>query len=629
MRALTQAAYPFQPVPFTRVSIDDGFWRPRLETNRRVTLPFALKKLEQTGRIANFARAGSLEPGPHQGRRYNDSDVFKVLEGAADTLQLQPDPALDTHLDALIAKIAAAQEDDGYLYTARTIDPAHPPEPAGPARWSFLEQSHELYNVGHLYEAAAAHYQATGKRTLLDVALKNAALLTRVFGPEGRHDPPGHQEIEIGLVKLYRITGDGRYLQLAKFFLDARGRAHGRSLYGPYSQDHAPVVEQREAVGHAVRALYMYTAMADIAALTGDAGYVRAIDGLWEDVVRRKLYLTGGVGARHEGEAFGDAYELPNRTAYAETCAAIANVFWNYRLFLLHGDARYIDVLERTLYNGLLAGVSLDGERFFYPNPLASDGEFAFNAGRAATRQPWFDCACCPTNLVRFLPSLSGYVYAQREDALYVNLFVGGEARLRVREMPLRLWQTTRYPWDGAVTFFVEPEAPLTFTLYLRIPGWARGQPVPGDLYRYLEAEALPVSLAVNGEPWPVETERGFVPLRRRWRRGDVVELTLPLPVRRVVAHLRVAADRGKVALERGPLVYCVEGVDHAASVFDLVVPDGAPLRAERREGLLSGVTVLRGPVQTTAGATAELTAVPYYAWSHRGVGEMTVWLRH
>ncbi len=621
-----QYDYPFRPVPFTQVTIDDAFWRPRLETNHAVTLPFAFKKSGDTERIANFARAGGLEPGSHQGRRYNDSDVFKIVEGAAYTLHPQPDPGLETYLDGLIAKIAAAQEDDGYLYTARTIDPEHPPELAGATRWSFLEQSHELYNVGHLYEAAVAHYRATGKRSLLDVALKNAELIARVFGPGGRHDAPGHQEIEIGLAKLTHVTGDVRYLQLAKFFLDERGRAHDRTLYGPYSQDHAPVVEQREAVGHAVRAAYMYAAMADVAALTGDAAYVAAIDRIWEDVVGRKLYVTGGIGARHEGEAFGDAYELPNRTAYAETCAAIANVFWNHRLFLLHGDAKYIDVLERTLYNGVLAGVSLSGDRFFYPNPLASDGAFNFNAGNAATRQPWFDCSCCPSNLVRFLPSLSGYVYAQRDDAVYVNLFIGGEGRLQVRETPIRLWQTTRYPWEGTVALFVEPDAPVEFTLYLRIPGWSQGWPVPGDLYRYLGRDDVPVSLSINGEPWPVETERGFVPIRRPWQRGDQVELVLPMPVRRVVAHEPVKADRGRVALERGPLVYCAEGVDHAVSVFDLVVPDGAPLVAERRPYLLGGVTVLRGPVQMTAGATTTLTAVPYSLWSHRGVGEMTVW---
>lgn len=622
-----QNDYPFCPVPFTQVTIDDAFWQPRLETNRTVTMPFAFRKSEQTGRIANFVRASGLEAGPHRGRRYNDSDVFKVVEGAAYTLHLQPDPALDAYLDDLIVKIAAAQENDGYLYTARTIDPEHPPELAGPTRWSFLEQSHELYNVGHLYEAAVAHYRATGKRSLLDVALKNADLLARVFGPDGRRAAPGHQEIEIGLLKLTRVTGDPRYLELAKFFLDERGRAHDRTRYGPYSQDHAPVVEQQEAVGHAVRAAYMYAAMADLAALTGDADYVAAIDRIWEDVVGRKLYVTGGIGAQHKGEAFGDAYELPNRTAYAETCAAIANVFWNHRLFLLHGDAKYIDVLERALYNGVLAGVSLSGDRFFYPNPLASDGEFNFNAGRAPTRSPWFDCSCCPSNLVRFLPSLSGYVYAQRDDAVYVNLFIGGEGRLRVRETSVRLWQTTRYPWDGAVKLFVEPDATVEFTLYLRIPGWAQGQPVPSDLYSYLHRGDFPVSLSVNSEPWPVETERGFVPIHRTWQRGDQVNLVLPMPVRRVVAHERVMADRGKVSLERGPLVYCAEGVDHAASVFDLVVSDGAPLRAERRPDLLGGIPVLRGPVQTAVGVSTTLTAVPYHLWSHRGVGEMAVWL--
>ncbi len=442
------ADYPIRPVPFTAVEIKDGFWSPRLETNRSVTVRHDFDKCETTGRVANFAVAGGLAKGEFVGLfGFNDSDVYKVIEGASYSLRLRPDPGLESYVDEIIAKIAAAQEDDGYLYTAGTI-PTLAQKPTccvSRPRWSDIASGHELYNLGHLYEAAVAHHQATGKRTLLDVALKSADLLTRVFGPGRRLDPPGHQEVEIGLVKLYRATGEQKYLDQARFFLEQRGNAAGHKLYGAYSQDHVPVLQQTEAVGHAVRAGYMYSAMADVGALTGDEGYVRALGGLWDSVVSRKLYLTGGIGARREGEAFGDDYELPNRTAYAETCAAIANAMWNHRLFLLHGDAKYLDVLERIVYNGFLSGVSLDGERFFYPNPLASDGERSFNMGQKG-RSAWFDCSCCPTNVVRFLPSIAGYVYAQRERDVFVNLFVAGRGELDLGGLKLGIRQETALP---------------------------------------------------------------------------------------------------------------------------------------------------------------------------------------
>ncbi|MBM4081180.1 MAG: glycoside hydrolase family 127 protein, partial [Planctomycetes bacterium] len=402
--------YPIQPVPFTAVRVRDEFWQPRMETNRAVTVWYDLKKCEETGRIDNFAKAAGLMKGEFRGIPFDDSDVYKVIEGAAYSLALQPDPKLDKYLDEIIAKIAAAQEPDGYLYTARRLFPAEKmPAMSGRERWSNLASSHELYNVGHLYEAAVAHFLATGKRSLLDVALRNADFICQTFGPgaDQRKDPPGHQEIEMGLVKLYRVTAERKYLDQAKFFLDQRGRPEGHKLRGAGQQDHKPVVEQDEAVGHSVRACYMYSGMADVAALTGDAAYLRAIDRLWENVVGKKLYLTGGVGARPKGEAFGDAHELPNSTAYTETCAAIANALWNHRMFLLHGHAQYLDVLERIIYNGFLAGVALSGDQFFYPNPLEADGKRRFNHG-GATRQPWFGCACCPVNVVRFIPSLAG-----------------------------------------------------------------------------------------------------------------------------------------------------------------------------------------------------------------------------
>jgi len=616
--------YPFTPIPFTDVTFTDNFWAPRLQTNRSVTLPFNFRKCEETGRIDNFAKAAGWMEGKHEGIFFNDSDVFKVVEGAAYTLALAPDPALDSYLDDLIAKFAGAQEADGYLYTARTIDPtAVTAEREGLTRWSNLRVNHELYNVGHMYEAAVAHYQATGKRTLLDIALKNADLIDSVFGPGKRRDVPGHQEIEIGLVKLYRVTGDERYLRLAKFFLDERGHANGRQLYTNYGnpgymQDHLPVIEQTEAVGHSVRAVYMYTGMADMAALTGDTSYIAAIDRLWENVVGRKLYLTGGIGARHTGEAFGDDYELPNAEAYTETCATIANVLWNQRMFLLHGDARYIDVLELSLYNGFLSGVGLSGDEFFYTNPLASDGKTAVNRGRIG-RQPWFDCSCCPTNDVRFIPSLPGYVYATHEDSLYVNLFVAGQGTVTMGGQSVRLRQETNYPWEGKVRLRIDPEQRGEFTLRVRVPGWATNGPVPSDLYHFLDTHKVTPSLKINGETITPTMEKGYALLHRVWQPGDVVELILPLPVRRVGCHEAVGGNRGRVALMRGPLVYCVEGVDNGGSVADIVLADDAPLTVEHRPELLNGVTVIHGE---------GITAVPYYGWSHRGIGEMAVWLK-
>ena len=609
--------YPVQPVPFTNVHIQDGFWQSRMETCRTVTIPFAFRKCEETGRIRNFEVAGGLQEGEFQGIYYNDSDVFKIIEGASYSLSIHPDPQLEAYLDDLIAKIAAAQEDDGYLYTIRTISPDHKRLNDG-GRWGNLKDKHELYNVGHMYEAAVAHYQATGKRTFLDVAIKNADLVASVFGPGKNQGVPGHEEIEIGLAKLYRVTGNKKYLDLAKFFLDQRGNAGGHTLYGDYAQDHEPVVAQAEAVGHAVRAGYLYSGMADVAALEVDQNYVAAIDRIWENIVAKKMYLTGGVGARRRGEAFGNGYELPNATAYNETCAAIAQMMLNHRLFLLHGEARYMDVFERILYNGFLAGVSLEGDKFFYPNPLAADGKFKFNIGQAATRSPWFRTSCCPTNVSRFMPSVAGYVYAHRDDTLYVNLFMNNNATIDVTGGRLRVRQKTEYPWDGHVEITLDPEGLDEFTLLVRIPGWARNQPLPSDLYHYLQEKESRIRMSINGQPREIDLKNGYAVVSRKWQSGEVVELDVPMPVRRVVSHERVAEDQGKVAVERGPIVYCAEGIDNGGHALDLKLPDGTQLEAEQVPDFLGGVTVIRG---------AGITLIPYYAWSHRGAGEMAVWL--
>lgn len=632
--------YPNQPVPFTAVQVDDGFWLPRIETNRIVTIPFAMQKNRETGRIKNLAIAAGRAEGKYQGRRFNDTDVYKVIEGAAYSLTVHPDPDLEKQLDELIDLIAAAQEEDGYLYAARTADPENPAPGAGPERWSRLNGSHELYNAGHMYEAAVAYTQATGKSAFLDVAVRNADLLVKTFGPKKRLDYPGHQEVEIGLAKLFRTTGNRAYLELAKFFLDSRGGEQAGEPYAedsafaiynrkPYMQAHKPVLEQGEAVGHAVRAAYMYSGMADVAALGNHAPYIKAIDRLWENVVGKKLYLTGGIGARHTTEAFGDAYELPNETAYTETCAAIGNVFWNHRMFLMHGDGRYMDVLERTLYNGALSGVSLQGDCFFYQNPLASRGD--------RERSPWFEVSCCPGNITRFLPSVPGYIYAQKDDSLYVNLYIQNSAVLELKGRKLCIRQETEYPWQGHIKISLFPETDITFELKVRIPGWARELPVPSDLYRYVARSGLFPSLKVNDLPLDIKLDKGYASLRRTWTAGDVVEVELPMPVRRVLAHESVEADRGRMALERGPLVYCVEEVDHVESVHDMVVPDHIEFKISKQPELLKGIVAITGEVEVaseaaagkvSAAKTRTLFAIPYYAWAHRGPGEMAVWLK-
>jgi len=624
------ADYPYTAVPLTAVKLTDTFWAPRLETNRAVTIPFALEQSESTGRIKNFEIAGGAASGAFCTKYpFDDSDVYKVIEGAAYSLMVRPDTLLEKKIDEIIAKIGAAQEKDGYLYTARTIDPAHPPvDWVGKERWSNLYMSHELYNLGHLYEAAVAHHKATGKKSLLEIALKSADLVDSVFGPEKRQGTSGHEEIEIGLVKLYRLTGKKKYLNLAKYFLDERGDRRDRTLYGEYSQDHKPVIEQSEAVGHAVRAMYLYSGMADAAALTNDDAYVRALDRIWDDVSNKKMYVTGGLGAAGDIEGFGPAYELPNSTAYCETCASIAQVLWNWRMFLLKGDSRYIDVLERTLYNGFLAGVGMSGDRFFYPNPLESSGQYH--------RSPWFNCACCPSNIVRFVPEIPGFMYATRDDSLYVNLFAGGEVAVPLRARNLRIEQQTRYPWDGIVKIVVHSESPVEFGLNIRIPGWAVGRPSPGDLYQYLEPAGEAVAFSVNGEAVTPEMEQGYAHFRRAWNDGDTVEVHFPMPVRRVIANSAVKADIGRVALERGPFVYCAEWPDNGGRVTHLVLPDEAPLASERREDLLGGVTVIKGEAAALFAGRREgqverkereIIAIPYYAWAHRGEGEMTVWL--
>jgi len=642
-RADRSHEYPVRPVPFTAVEVADGFWAPRLETSRETTIPYCFEKCEETDRIANFARAGGLQDGKFEGIYFNDSDLYKIIEGAAYVLTLEKNPKLDAYVDSIIAKIAAAQEDDGYLYTSRTIFLAakegeeryHPP--GGEPRWS-APGGHELYCVGHLYEAAVAHHKATGKRNLLDVATKNADLICRTFGPDKKENwPPGHQEIEIGLARLYRLTGKQEYLDTAKFFLDARGRAEGRKfgLFGKYSQDHRPVVEQEHAVGHAVRAAYMYAGMADIAALVQDPSYVKAIDRIWNDVVRTKLYVTGGIGAAGGHEGFGDPYDLPNRVAYCETCASIANVYWNHRLFCFTGEGKYIDIMERTLYNALLSGVSLQGNTFFYPNPLETEGR--------RSRAPWFGCACCPSNISRFIPSMPGYVYAVDEEGdrptVYVNLYVASDSTLTVQGEKLRMKQATNYPWDGRAAITIDSDTTGNVTLKLRIPGWARGEATPGGLYQFVDIPER-FTLSVNGARVESKVSDGYVRIDRTWKKGDRVELTLPMPVQRVIADRAIHEDRGKVALQRGPIVYCIEGVDtEAKSLPGLMIEDDVELTGKFDADLLGGVGTIEGIAQETRWVKGEdggktlarlpmaFRAIPYCVWAHRDAEGMAIWL--
>ena len=605
--------YPINPVPFTSVKVGDGFWGQRLKASREVTVPLAFSKCEETGRYRNFECAAHPSDTIHVGGfSFDDTDVYKTIEGASYLLQTYPDERLKQYIDSVLVIVAGAQEPDGYLYTARTMNPKHPHEWAGNQRWEKVEElSHEFYNLGHMLEAAVAHYQATGQRNFLDIAIRYADCVIREVGPsEGQVvRVPGHQIAEMGLAKLYLATGNQKYLDQAKFFLDYRGKTDHRD---PYNQTHLPVLEQKEAVGHAVRATYMYAGMADVAALTGDEGYIHAIDTIWNNIVSKKMYITGGIGSTNDGEAFGANYELPNATAYNETCAAIGMVYVNHRLFLLHGDSKYYDVLERTLYNGLISGVSLEGDAFFYPNPLKVSKE------RKYQRQAWFGCACCPSNISRFIPSLPGYVYAVKDNDVYVNLFMGNTSTLQVNGQPVTLKQETAYPYSGNVKLTVE-QAALPFTLKVRIPGWTRNEAMPSDLYTFADQKQSTWSVKVNGEEVKADLQQGYCSISRDWKAGDVVDLVFDLQPRLVKANDQVEADRGLVAVQCGPIVYCAESPDNAKPIDSISINQQTQLKVEWQPEKLHGIN----QIVTDDG----VTLIPYYAWAHRGVSDMEVWI--
>jgi DUF1680 family protein len=624
---------PLRAVPFSSVQLTGGLLAQRQAANATGTLEQNLHQCEITGRLDNFAKAapGAPKGGKHEGYFFNDSDVYKAVEGASDILAQTHDPALDQRLDQIIQLIAKAQQPDGYLYTYYQLG-----EQGGTdSRWTNLKDMHELYCAGHLIEAAVAHNRATGKRSLLDVATRLADHIDSVFGPhEGaRKGVCGHEEIELALIKLADLTGDQKYFRLAQHFIDLRGDSTQRETFGEYCQDQVPVREQDHVVGHAVRAMYLYSAVADLAMRTGDQGFIDAMERVWDDLTTRKMYITGGIGPSASNEGFTTAYDLPNDTAYAETCAAIGLVFWSHRLTLLHADAKYADVMERALYNGVMSGVSLDGRRFFYVNPLASRGNHH--------RQDWFACACCPPNFLRLIATLGGYMYAQSEagDAIYVNLYSAGTADLKIKNLRVRLTQETDYPWQGLVRLTVEPNGPVhqsdPIEICLRVPGWVDN---PSE-----------VTVAINGDRLKAEPERGYLHLRRAWKPGDVIELNLPMPIERIAAHPEVKANQGRIALQRGPIVYCLESADNDDRALEghvraLILPPEAPISADFRKDLLGGVVTLRGRAFCTGPADAdwnhrlyrpararpvEFTAIPYFAWDNRdgGAGEMLVWL--
>ena len=615
--------YPIRQVNLNDVELTDDFWLPKIQTVQKKTIKYALDKCKSEGRFDNFITAGRVMNGGEGATRgsmpFDDTDVYKIIEGAAYSLISAPDPALEKQVDSMINIIRTGQEPDGYLTTWRTINPTQPPArwvKPGP-RWSDLGSSHELYNSGHMFEAATAYYWATGKRNFLDIAIKNADLLVKVFGDTTNYEVPGHQIVETGLIKLYQITQNEDYLKLSKRFLDLRGETTHRKIRGAYSQDHLPVTKQDEVVGHAVRALYMYAGMTDIAAIYHDPDYRKAVDNLWNNMTGKKMYITGGLGARHEGEAFGDNYELPNLTAYAETCAAIGSVYWNDRLFRLTGDAKYVDIIERTLYNALIAGISLAGTEFFYPNALESDAQYAFNQG-ACTRKSWFDCSCCPTNLIRFIPYIPNIIYATQEDQLYINLFMSNKASIPINGKRVEIRQETEYPWSGKIVISINPGKPQNLTIHIRIPGWTRNEVAPGGLYTYINKtpdESFQVLL--NNQLVEGNIMNGYLQLSRQWTKNDRIELTLPMKVRQLVAGDQVKDVLGQTAIEYGPLVYCAEEIDNPSGFDQITKTSQSVYTVEKHPDLLNGINVIK---------TETATFIPYYAWSNRGVGKMKVW---
>ena len=617
----------FEPVGFSQVSITDRFWKPKMDKVATATLQACIVQTEQkTGRIRNFEKVARKQNEKHEGIYYDDSDVYKAIEAIAYSLKNRPDAAIQQKADEWIDKIAAAQLPDGYLNTYYTLTGLD-------KRWTDMEK-HEDYCAGHLIEAAVAYYNTTGKRKLLDVATRFADHIDSTFRIPNRHWVSGHQEIELALMRLYHLTKQDRYLKLADWYLDQRGRGFGKGVIWDqwknpkYCQDDVPVKDQKEITGHAVRAMYQYTGAADVAAATNDPGYLSAMTTVWEDVVFRNMYLTGGIGSSGQNEGFTEDYDLPNASAYCETCASVGMVFWNQRMNLLTGESKYIDVLERSLYNGALDGLSLSGDRFFYGNPLSSTGNTA--------RSEWFGTACCPSNIARLVASLGDYIYGKSAQGVWINLFVTSNITINMGKTAVPIRMETNYPWDGDVKITVDPAKPVAYALHVRIPGWAKNVPAPGKLYQFTDSSRAAAVILLNGKPVPYRDEKGYAVLDRKWKKGDVVAVKLPMDVRQVAARTDVKADQDRVALQRGPLVYCVEGVDNEGRAWNIVVPDKATFTTQPHRVLDEPVVAIQASVSVAEaapnGLTVQMTprtitAIPYYAWANRGKSPMQVWL--
>lgn len=621
-----QSQQKLYPVNFSQVSIMDEFWSGRMQTVASGTLDVCVLYTEnKTGRIRNFEKAAARS-GKHEGIYYDDSDVYKAIEAMAYSLKNSPNPVIEAKADEWIEKIAAAQWQDGYLNTYYQLTDIN-------KRWSDMEK-HEDYCAGHLIEAAIAYHNTTGKRKLLDVAIRFADHIDSIFRKSGRHWVSGHQEIELALMRLYHHTNERRYLELAQWFLDQRGRGYGKGVIWDdwkdpfYCQDGVPVKEQKEITGHAVRAMYMYTGAADVAAVTNDEGYINAMKTIWEDVVYRNMYITGGIGAQGKNEGFGTDYDLPNESAYCETCASVGMVFWNQRMHMLTGEGRYIDVLEKSLYNAALDGLSLNGERFFYGNPLASSGN--------DSRREWFGTACCPSNIARLVSSLGNYMYSQSPGATWVNLYIGSKVRLPADNKFLGLTMQTGYPWKGNTTISVTEAPRSAHQLRLRIPGWLQ-EPAPGGLYSYTGNKATTgFELRINGKVVTYREEAGYAVIDRKWKAGDLVEINTPMEVRRIVSRPELKQNADRVALGYGPMVYCVEGADNGNTAFNFILPADAGFSVQYEPGLLGGVNTISmmasvaDPDKDGQGISMKavpIKAIPYFSWNNRGAGEMQVWL--
>lgn len=634
------------PVQFDHVELTGGFWKARMRTELDVTVPFSVKQsapaVERFRRCADFVAGKKTElPETH---RFISSDLYKVMEGVAYSLMQEPNPELEAFMDSTIDLIAASQLPDGYLYISHICGNPNPAD-MGDRPYSWLVHSHELYNVGHLYEAAVAYYQATGKRKLLDVAIKNADHVNRVFfegdpaynGGKPVNQAPGHEEIELALCKLYRVTGERKYLDMAKRFLDIRGVTYvpdGEGVMSPtYAQQHLPVREQTEAVGHAVRAAYLYTAMAQVDALTGRKDYEKALKSIWNNLVSTRMHITGGLGATEGIEGFGPEYYLPNKIAYNETCAAVANIFFNYGMFLAEKDAKYLDIAELSLFNNALAGISLSGDRFFYVNPLEADGHRRFNHGTGG-RAEWFSCACCPPNISRLILQIAGYMYAYSDDEIYLTLYGDSRTTIPLGKVKVGVEETSGYPFDGRVRVVLTPERPASFKLKLRIPTWAGSTEfVPGGLYDYTASrKAASPEIRVNGKTVTCRMENGFAVVDRKWSPGDEVELALPFDASYVTCDSRVEDNRGAVAVVRGPLVYCAEEADNGCRIQELSLNKGEASVSVFHEGIMAGIPSISVPGKRAVGSESEakdVVMVPYYSWCNRGDNEtMMVWMR-